>query len=84
MNCSNLNTQLHNLHVIDSPVCVCSHSTEGTAHFSSIVHSIQNIVSRFTEFKLKTLLFGDKNLDNVDNTTIILAAHDHIKDSERF
>ena len=44
----------------------------------------QNIVSRITEFKLETLLFGDKNLDNEDNITIILAVHDHITDSERF
>ena len=46
--------------------------------------ALQNIVSRFTEFKLDTLFFGDKNLDNADDITIILAVHDYIKDSERF
>ena len=90
MNCRNLNTHLHILHVIDSPVCVCSHSIEDTAHllFYCLLYytqwlARQNIVSRITEFRLETL-FGDKNLDNADNITIILAVHDHITDSERF
>ena len=34
--------------------------------------------------QVKTLLFGDTNIDNVDNITIILAVHDYIKNSERF
>ena len=91
MNCSNLNAHLHNLHVIDSPACVCSHSIEDTAHFFLYCPlyyiqrlALQNIVSRYTEFKLETLLFGDTNIDNVDNITIILAVHDYIKNSGRF
>ena len=91
MNCSNLNAHLQSLHVIDSPVCVCSRSIEDTAHFFFYCPlyytqklALQNIVSRFTEFKLETLLLGDKNLDNADNITIILAVHDYIKDSESF
>ena len=78
MNCSNLNAHLHNLHVIDSPACVCSHSIEDTAaHFFLYCPlyytqrlTLQNIVSRYTEFKLETLLFGDTNIDNEDNITI--------------
>ena len=91
MNCSNLNAHLHNLHVIDSPACVCSHSIEDTAHFFLYCPlyytqrlALQNIVSRYTEFKLETLLFGDTNIDNEDNITIILAVHDYIKNLERF
>ena len=91
MNCSNLNAHLHNLHVIDSPACVCSHSIEDTAYFFLYCPlyytqrlALQNIVSRYSEFKLETLLFGDTNIDNVDNITIILAVHDSIKNSERF
>ena len=90
MNCSNLNAHLHSLHVIDSPACVCSHSIEDTAHFFLCCPlyytqrlALQNIVSRYTDFKLETLLFGDTNIDNVDNITIILAVHDYIKNSER-
>ena len=91
MNCSNLNAHLHSLHVIDSPACVCSHSIEDTAHFFLYCPlyytqrlALQNIVSRYTEFKLETLLFGDTNIDNVDNITIILAMHDYIENSKRF
>ena len=88
---NNLNAHLHSLHVIDSPACVCSHSIEDTAHFFLYCPlyytqrlALQNIVSRHTEFKLETLLFGDTNIDNVDNITIILSVHDYIKNSERF
>ena len=42
------------------------------------------MVSRFTEFKLETLLFGDENIDNAGNITILLAVHDCIKDPGRF
>ena len=83
MNCSNLNAHLHSLHVIDSPACVCSHSIEDTAHFFLYCPlyytrrlARQNIVSRYTEFKLETLLFGDTDIDNVDNITNILTVHD--------
>ena len=34
---------------------------------------------------VKDLLFGDKkNIDNLENITIILAVYDYVQDSERF
>ena len=41
-------------------------------------------VSRLTEFKVETLLFGDNNIDYKDNVTIMLAVHEYIKDTGRF
>ena len=41
--------------------------------------ALQNIVSRYTEFKLETSLFGNKNIDNVDSSTYVLVVHDYIK-----
>ena len=67
INCSNLNAHVHSLHVIDSRACVCSHSIEDTTHFSfycPLYYTqrlvLQNIVLRYTDFKLEILLFGDK------------------------
>ena len=92
MNCSNLNDHLHSLHVIDSPVCACSHNLEDTALFFFYCPfyytqrlALQNIASRFTEFKFETYCLETKNLDNADNITLYwLCMIKDIKDSERF
>ena len=91
MNCSNLNAHLYSLHVIDSPACGCSHRVEDTAHFfldCPLYYaqrlSLRNTVTRSSQFRLETLLYGDDDLDYESNVAIILAVHEFIKDSERF
>ena len=91
MNCSNLNAHLHSFHVVDSQACVCSHRIEYTAHFfvDCPLYYVQrlalhNTVSRFSHFKLETLLYGDDNLDYKTNFAIVLAEHEYIKDYEMF
>ena len=53
MNNSNLNAHLHSLHVIDSPVCVCSHRVEDTAHFFWTLLFIM-----FKDYRYETLSQG--------------------------
>ena len=79
------------LHVIDSPACGCLHRVEDTAHFfldCPLYYaqrlSLRNTVTRFSQFRLETLLYGDDDLDYESNVAIILAVHEFIKDSERF
>ena len=91
MNCSNLNAHLYSLHVIDSPACGCSHRVEDTAHFfldCPLYYaqrlSLRNTVTRSSQFRLETILYGDDDLDYESNVAIILAVHEFIKDSERF
>ena len=91
MNCSNLNAHLCSLHVIDNPACGCSHRVEDTAHFfldCPLYYaqrlSLRNTVTRSSQFRLETLLYGDDDLDYESNVAIILAVHEFIKDSERF
>ena len=91
MECSNLSAHLYNLHVIDSPECACSHHLEDTSHFlldCPLYFSqrvlLGNIVSQLAKFTVKTLLFGDDEIDFNDNVTIILAVQDFIRDTERF
>ena len=45
---------------------------------------LRGIVTRHTEFKLETLLYGDDNIDYINNVLIVQAVHEFIKDSERF
>ena len=91
MNCSNLNAHLYGLHVIDSPACACSYSTENVEHFflDCPLYSTQRLilrdaVSEFADFTVHNLLFGDDTIDFNNNIEIVLAVHDFIKDSERF
>ena len=46
------------------------------------LNKMDSLLATYRGFKLETLLFGDKNIDNTDN--IILAVHDYIKIPERF
>ena len=91
LNCSNLNAHLYGLHVVDAPTCACSHKFEDTAHFfldcplyCTERLRLRNIVIRYTEFKLETLLFGDGNIDYECNVSIVQAVHEFIRDSKRF
>ena len=87
---ANLNAHLYSLHVIDSPACRCSHRVEDTAHFflgCPLYYaqrlSLRNTVTRCSQFRIETLLYGDDDLDYESNVAIILALHEFIKDSER-
>ena len=91
MNYSNFNAHLHSLHVIDSPACACSHRIEDTAHFflDCPVYYVQrlalrNNLSRFSHFRLETLLYGENNLDYNTNVAIVQMVHEFIKVSEKF
>lgn len=87
MNCSNLNSHLYGLHVIDSPACACSHDKEDTAHFfldCPLYYTerlkLRDIATRLSKFKLETLLFGDENIDYDNNVLIVQAVHQFIED----
>ena len=41
MQCNNLKGDLHSLHVVDDPVCICSNQTENCEHFFFIVICMQ-------------------------------------------
>ena len=76
---------------MDSPVFVCSHKVEDTVYFCLDCPlyyvqrlALQSTVSRFSHFRLTTLLYDDDNLDYKTNIAIVLAVHEFSKDSERF
>ena len=88
MNCSNLSAHLH---VVNSPACICSHTTEDTAHcflayplYYAQRKTLRNVATKYTQFDLEILLCGDSDIDNDRNAVIVQAVHDYIRDSERF
>ena len=91
MNCSNLSAHLFSLHVVNSPACICSHKAEDTAHYFldypfyyTQRMILRNVVTRYPQFDLKILLYGDSGIDHDRNAVIVQAVHDYIRDSERF
>ena len=91
MNCSNLSAHLYSLHVVNSPGCICSHTAEDAAHYFldcplyyAQRMTLRNVVTRYTQFDLNVLLYGDSGIDHDRNVVIVQAVHDYIRDSERF
>ena len=87
MNCSNLSAH----HVVNSPACICSHPVEDTSHYfldCPLYYTqrmiLRNVVTRYTQFDLNVLLYGDSGIDHDRNAVIIQAVPDYIRDSERF
>ena len=90
MECSNLNSHLFKLHVIDDPKCLCSFKLEDNAHF--FLHcplyliqrnKLKKLIEETTVYKLNTLLYGDVSLSREENTKIIECVHTFIEESGR-
>ena len=94
MQCSNLNSHLFNLHVVDSPTCPCGHDVEDNNHFfltCGLYHIIRNnpktrllaIPNMQDKIHIDILLFGSDNLPLETNKEIFLAVHEFITESRR-
>ena len=44
---------------------------------------LRNVVTRYTQFDIKILLYGDSGIDHDRNAVIVQAVYDYIRDSER-
>ena len=89
--CSNLSSDLFRNFLSPSPICSCSAENEDTEHYLfrcpnflneriTLFHSTRE----FHPLNVDTLLFGDDNLSDADNTKIFTAVQTFIKDSKRF
>ena len=91
MGCSNLNGHLYSMKIIDSPACLCGFINENEFHFFLICPlynrprlTLQNAMAHIAPFTLRTLLYGDENLDIASNKRIVTETLRFIKDSKRF
>ena len=51
-------------------------------HKHTVKMILRNVVTRYTQFNLKILLYGDSGIDHNRNAVIVQAVHDYIRDSE--
>lgn len=91
LNCSNLNSHLVSLHVLDDPSCLCGHVNEDANHFFLSCplyvqerQTLFNGISAFCDVTLETILYGNKDVSLENNITIFSYVHDFIKLSNRF
>ena len=91
LNCSNLNNDLFNLHVVDSPICSCTFPIEDAKHYflgcplyTAERIKLVNCINQLTECTLHTILFGNDNLSFESNCEIFTLVHEFIECSGRF
>ena len=91
MQCSNLNGHLYSIKMIDSPACSCGFVNENEFHFLLVCPlynrpkvTLQTAMGHIAPFTLRTLLYGDGNLDLTENKRIITETLRFINDSKRF
>ena len=91
MRCSNLNGHLYTMKLIDSSACSCGFINEDEFHFLLVCPlynrprvTLQNAIGHIAPFTLRTLLYGDENLDLTVNMRIVTETLRFIKDSKRF
>lgn len=89
--CSNLNSHLHRLHVIESPNCTCCNVVEDCDHYfikCPLYHlqriSLYNEVQKYCTVTVDVLLYGNEYLSEYDNLAICKAVEEFIVLSERF
>ena len=86
---SNLNNDLFTRHLRIDPKCPCGYPQETAEHYllhSTTYHTIC-ATTIFTlptdQIDIRTLLYGDPNLQNRENEQIFLTVHDFISQSKR-
>ncbi len=91
MNCSELRAHLFDLNIIKESHCQCGSPREDTVHFLIVCPLytrprilLHNTVSALTGFTVHNLLYGDQNLDHVENIEIYNAVITFVKESKRF
>ena len=86
---SNLNNDLFTRHSRIDPKCPCGHPQETAEHYlphCTTYHAIRP-TTIFTlptdQIDIRTLLYGDLNLQNLENEQIFFAVHDIINQFKR-
>jgi hypothetical protein len=90
--CSGLNYDLcFNVHVVDSPHCICGEGFETVFHYFFVCKNFNNqraalqaTVTQICNFDLETLLHGNDNLNHDENSLIFDAVHKFFIDTKRF
>ena len=89
--CSTLNADLHRVHLVDNPCCVCGWLYEDAIHFflecclyTQARYQLKESVNFLNELTIETILFGDDALSGELNLTIFKSVQQYIKQTKRF
>ena len=92
-NCSNLNNDLFNNHLLDNPLYSWSDGTEEGEHYFFPGNKYRNERHQFFEIPsardfqpltINKVLFGNETLDCQLNIELFSAVHEYIKSTKRF
>ena len=92
MKCSNLNSDLYDLHVKDNPSCMYCNQIEDANHFflSCPMYTVEReqmidtIHQQIDNIDINTILYGNESISIEQNQTIFQTVHEYIKNSGRF
>jgi hypothetical protein len=90
-NCSNLNYDLYNNHLRESPFCSCSNVIENAYHYffecRNLInqgHDLFEAIRMYHPLNIDILLHGSNDLNVDDNTAVVIAVQNYIKHTKRF
>ena len=92
MYCSNLNSHLFSLHVVDNEQCMCGYRVEDTRHYFMFCPLYDNIRGKLLDFYQDNhvvmtednLLYGIEDESSEINKELFDLVHEFIELSERF
>ena len=92
MKCSNLNSDLYDLHVKDNPSCMYCNQIEDANHFflSCPMYTVEReqmidtIHQQIDNIDINTILYGNESISIEQNQIIFQTVHEYIKNSGRF
>ena len=91
MGCSQLNSDLYNMNIINERKCRCNHPREDLVHYfmdcpryDDQRRILYEQIFPKTQFTVRHLLYGDPHLSNEDNEFIINKTIEFIRNTRRF
>ena len=92
MKCSNLNSHLYELHVIDEPTCICGYRKEDVRHyflFCPLYDGIRDLLLNYLHdhnfpININSLLYGVDGESFKSNSLLFETIHQFIELSQRF
>jgi hypothetical protein len=91
LRCSNLQEDLYNINLADTPMCNCGTAIEDAEHYLKECSNYQELRDELAEtypnwhnVEIETMLYGDLNLDEKSNRTIFEVVQKFINQSARF
>ncbi len=88
LGCSDLNADMFNRHIINSPRCSCGYGSETALHFFFVCDNYlqlrPNMYFYSAGYNLDTVMNGKQELSSIENQKILESVHNYIFSTQRF